>query len=829
MAITLHRHQRKAAAKALRGRSFVGTTGSGVSGAALAATGGMRQAWCVTEDEQESSMSQAPQGPFAHSLPGRPLHEWEPLAQHLHEVASGAAQRAERFGWAEVARVAGSLHDIGKCSARFQDYIRHPRPGRGGDHSTAGAVAAEQAYPQPLARLLALAVAGHHSGLADPGEIERRLGSAVPDHEGWEAHAGPLPPLKALQPTRPAPPPSLPWLHKGFSLSFMARMLFSCLVDADFICTETFMRGGRLPRGSTLDMAALRDRLVAHLGRVRADAKPTELNRLRAEILDHALGKAGDAPGFFTLTVPTGGGKTFASLAFALEHAVLRGKRRVVVVAPFTAIIEQTADVYRKALGDRDAVLEHHASFDWEDAAQVRGDTDDAQEGLGRLRRAAENWDAPVVVTTAVQFFESLYANRTSRCRKLHNLADSVIVLDEAQTVPVPLLLPCLAALDELQRSFGASVVLCTATQPAWRQKDGALVEDKADGTRVNLGLPIAEDRELAPHPRALYERLRRVRVEVLPDPVDDATLAAAFADAPQMLCIVNSRAHARAVFERIKGLEGARHLTTLMCPAHRRMVLQDVRDHLKAGLMVRLVATSLIEAGVDISFPEVWRASAGLDSVAQAAGRCNREGELPGLGRMVVFTPADGKPPPTAMRSFQAAARSVLRDHADPLGFDTMTAYFRELYFQRGAKALDATKIKEHEGAPSTTGILCAIHRAERLRVPFRTIAESFHMIDEAMPPVLVPWDERARKALDDLAAGRGSTGKLLRHLQSYTVPVPAAVRMHLVRKGILAPVRRDLGDAVLRLVGLEPFYRRATGLDLSDGLYRTAEENIL
>ena len=277
---------------------------------------------------------------------------------------------------------------------------------------------------------------------------------------------------------------SYPWMGEQFSRAFLVRMLFSCLVDADFIATETFVQGRALPRGGIVGLDVLRNRLRAHTQALRANAKDTPLNALRAEILDHAVAKAAtDKPGFFTFTVPTGGGKTLASLAFALEHAVLKQKRRVVVVIPFTAIIEQTADVYRKALGD--VVLEHHASFDWEEAQRKQAyerpaaTMGDEWDGLGRLRRAAENWDSPIVVTTAVQFFESLYANKTSRCRKLHNLADSVIVLDEAQTVPPRVLLPCLAALDELQRNYGASVVLCTATQPAWRRKDGALIEQK--------------------------------------------------------------------------------------------------------------------------------------------------------------------------------------------------------------------------------------------------------------------------------------------------------------------------------------------------------------
>ena len=484
----------------------------------------------------------------------------------------------------------------------------------GGDHATAGAREAAAAYRGALGEIFALVIAGHHSGLADPDDLARRLASDLPGYTGWQRHSGPLLDAASLRPKRSVPRSALPDVEQRFSQAFLVRMLFSCLVDADFIATEAFMHRAALPRGARIGVAELRDRLAAYLAKLEAGARRTPLNLLRTKIRTHALSKAGAAPGFFTLTVPTGGGKTLTSLAFALEHAAQHRKRRVVVVIPFTAIIEQTAQVYRHAFGLDDCVLEHHASFDWQAFRRRHDDAGDERDGLGRLRRAAENWDYPIVVTTAVQFFESLYANRTSRCRKLHSLADSVIVLDEAQATPLPVLRPCMAALDELQRGYGASVVLCTATQPAWRKQDGALIRRQADGGLLNMGLDIPASRELAPHPRQTYEELRRVRVEVSADPLDDATLAEAFVRAPQMLCIVNSRAHARDLFERIASIDGAVHLSTLMCPAHRRCVLDRLRRRLKDGQSVRLVATSLIEAGVDITFPEVWRAAAGLD-----------------------------------------------------------------------------------------------------------------------------------------------------------------------------------------------------------------------
>jgi CRISPR-associated endonuclease/helicase Cas3 len=760
------------------------------------------------------------QGPYAHSLPGHPLDQWEELGKHLHDVAEQAAGRAASIGLAGAARVAGLLHDIGKTSPTFQDYIRG-RAERGGDHATAGAKEAIAIYGDAAGSLLALVIAGHHSGLLDPDGLKRRLDADLPAYRGWQLHAGPLPPVASLRPTRKPRDAATSLVTGAFPSAFMVRMLFSCLVDADFIATETFMRQGALARGGASGLAVLRNALQAHLGKLQSDAAGTDLNAIRNEILTNAVAKAGEPPGFFTLTVPTGGGKTLASLAFALEHALRHGKRRVVVVIPFTAIIEQTAAVYRQALGMPDAVLEHHASFDWEEAANARGDAGDETDGLGRLRRAAENWDAPIIVTTAVQFFESLYSNRTSRCRKLHNLADSVIVLDEAQATPAPLLLPCIAALDELQRAYGASIVLCTATQPAWRRQDGALIRHKPSGARVELGIDIPESRELAPRAAEIYAALRRVSVDVMPEPIDDDALAAAFAKAPQMLCIVNSRAHARAVFERIAGRDGAVHLTTLMCPAHRRTVLRDLKQRLKNGLPVRLVATSLIEAGVDISFPEVWRATAGLDAIAQAAGRCNREGELlPALGRVVVFNPADSKPP-AALRPFQEAAARVLRDHTDPLGMDAVGAYFRELYFLKGDAALDAAMVC---GRP---GILPAIEEADGFRAPFESIATAFRMIDDAMQPVIVPWGDKATRLLAVLGATDGPFGSLLRALQPYVVGIPEKARADWLASGVLAPVRRELGGRVLRLTDMG-YYSPSTGLDLSDGAYRTAEQNI-
>ena len=741
---------------------------------------------------------------YAHSLPGtKDRTHWEPLADHLADVGRLAAANAASFNMALLGRVAGLLHDIGKCSSAFQNYIAGDGPSP--DHSTAGAKVASEHYGATLGRLLAFAIAGHHAGLADGADgLTPRLLAAdrLPDYRHWEQYCGALPSLAEIAAElrlKQSPEP-------GFELAFMTRMIFSALVDADFIATERFYAkaaGEDKPRGDFRPLVDLRDRLRAAMAEKQAHATPTPVNRLRAEVLDHAVAKADLVPGLFTLTVPTGGGKTLASLSFALDHAVRHGLRRAVYVIPYTSIVEQTAGVFRDALATDDDILEHHASFEWERPA-----TDaEGRDGTAKLRRSAENWEAPIVVTAAVQFFESLFAVRTSRCRKLHNLAGAVIVLDEAQTLPVALLRPCLAAIDELARNYGASVVLCTATQPALRRIDGALPQQWA--------LDLDDTRELAPDPRALYDRLRRVRVERLPEPVDDATVAARFAVAPQMLAIVNSRAHARGLFEVIRDQPGARHLTTLMCAAHRQKVLAGIRADLANLTMrppVRVVATSLIEAGVDVDFPEVWRAMAGLDSIAQAAGRCNREGRRE-AGRVVVFEPAD-RPAPRAFAALTAATRAITRRHDDLLGLDAVTDYFRELHFTKRPDLLDAARL-DGEIYPIMRRIS---DTANKIDFPFTSIARAFRMIDEAMVPVLVPYDATARGLLADLERADKPPAEVLRGLQRYVVPVPDKVRSALIESGnaeAIGPAAKD-GSPFIRLTetDLYPFTTMLPGL---------------
>jgi CRISPR-associated endonuclease/helicase Cas3 len=753
---------------------------------------------------------------FAHSLPGVPDKiKWELLDEHLRAVAARAGTFAGAFGLTKWGDAAGLLHDIGKNSDAFQTYIcgQSASP----DHSTAGAVEARKSYGPQAGRILAFTIAGHHAGLADGKDLTLRLAKQVEPYNHWENYTGSLPTIADLaQSTMPAKHLDYP----GFHSAFLTRMIFSCLVDADFLETEHFYataKGEIVSRGNYRSLIKLRGQLHAYMAKKALGADVTPLNRLRGEILTHAISRATCTPGMFTMTVPTGGGKTLASLSFALEHAVLKAKNRIIYVAPYTSIIEQTAQVFRDALSTDEDILEHHGNFDWDAAEDEKGEAD--QDGLKKLRRAAENWDAPVIVTTAVQFFESLFAARTSPCRKLHNIANSVIVLDEAQTLPLHLLRPCMAALDELARNYGASVVLCTATQPALRVIDNALPPNKL---KKKQGFDIGQERELAPATERLYLALKRVNVEILKEPVDDSVIAARFAEQGQMLCIVNTRGHAKALFDLIKDLPGARHLTTLMCPAHRRKVLAQVRQNLKDGHPVRLVATSLIEAGVDVDFPEVWRAETGLDSVAQAAGRCNREGKTT-AGRVVVFTPAAHKLP-RAFTASRDSARLPLQ-MPDPLGLEAIEAYFQALYFNRGYEALDTVKIDDR------VGIIPAIERtAPALDFPFASIASDFRMIDETMRPVIVPWAEQRDEVDRLLAALRGSEvppAQIFRKLQQYTVPVPEAAWKCLLGTGAIQPVNSAFGDRFM-VLSSEGLYNDKTGLRLDDPTARTAEENV-
>ena len=671
---------------------------------------------------------------YAHSLPGTEnKSNWHLLSEHLRETGRLAGEFAKHFGaGAEVlAQQAGLLHDLGKYSAEFQHRLQGD-PTRV-DHSTAGAKEAVNRYPK-LGYLIAYAIAGHHTGLANGQGVDgqrRSLAERLKDElptlsKVWQQEIS-LTEEKDFHKYLQGMTASKDQLT--FQYAFLIRMLFSCLVDADRLDTEQFYRHAEgktsSDRGfSKIKLTDLRDALAKYLQ--KKSQQTTELNNWRNKILTAVRAKADLDRGLFSLTVPTGGGKTLTSLAFALDHAITQGLRRVIYVIPYTNIIEQTAEVFRQALGEkyRDVVLEHHSSFSVDDKKLPNHDH---YQGRAKLKLAMENWDAPIIVTTAVQFFESLFSARTSSCRKLHNISNSVIILDEVQTTPLHVLRPCIAALKELVANYRSSIVLCTATQPALTSKE---FPDRFENVR-----------ELAPERAEMFEFFTRVTIDTEIKKWNDDTLLKKIREQERVLCIVNNRKHARSLVDNLQACCGVYLLTTLMCAKHRQKVLNEIRANLSDNKPCRVVATSLVEAGVDVDFPAVFRAEAGLDSIVQAAGRCNREGMHPrDKSKVIIFTPEQQWKPPHGLRQFIQMARDALRRGGDPLAQTTMQNYFRELYWQRGQQQLDSK------------GILKNLQSETLKSLPFEKIAEDFVMIESNQHSVIIAYDDCAKKLLEEL-----------------------------------------------------------------------------
>jgi len=548
------------------------------------------------------------------------------------------------------------------------------------------------------------------------------------------------------------------------------------------------------------------ERLIArfdrHMAEKHAAAKDTPVNRLRDEILTHVRARSSASQGIFTLTVPTGGGKTLASLAFALAHAKVHGLERIIYAIPFTSVIDQTAQIFVETL-EAGVVLEHHCSIDEERF--------EAREARDKLRLAMEDWAAPVVVTTNVQLFESLHANRPSRCRRLHNLAKSVIVLDEAQTIPLHVLRPCLAAIAELARNYGASVVLCTATQPAVGAPD------------FPGGLLLSPERELAPDPARLHASLRRVRLEHLGERSDE-DLVEALRQTNQGLVIVNSRKHALELHRKAKdaGLEGTLHLSTRQYAAHRRRILTEVRATMARGAPCRLIATSLVEAGVDLDFPRVWRAEAGLDQIAQAAGRCNREGSRAIEDSVVgVFRAAEHRSP-REIEELSGDMGRMVHKHSDLLSLDAMRDYFGEVYWRKG-EALDREKVLKAFAMSS-----------KDLSFDYRKVAEGdpaggrrpFRLVESGLAPVIVGCEVAAQEALHALRGGL-PPASAARKLQNYVVQIPPKARARLLANGHLQ-LEKGFGDQFAVLM-TESLYRDDVGLLWEDADYLQIEDTIV
>jgi CRISPR-associated endonuclease/helicase Cas3 len=752
---------------------------------------------------------------YAHSTGDPDRTTWQPLKEHLKAVADLAEQFAAKLGIGRAARLAGLLHDLGKYTSEFQARLGGAQERV--DHSTAGAAVVTKlakGNDRPIAELVAYCIAGHHAGLPDKygqssATLEARIKafSEAGLDQAW---------ARDLEPEIEDLLPSFTWCLNdkarfAFQLGMLGRMIFSCLVDADFRDTEAFYAR---TEGREIDRAwpqlqsigtELVGRVNDHMAGLRRS--DTHVNALRTEVLDHVRSRVSEATGLFTLTVPTGGGKTLASLAFALDHARAHGLDRIIYAIPFTSIIDQTAAVFRNVLGD-DVVLEHHSSVEEEFEPRL------GRQGRDKTKLAMEDWAAPIVVTTNVQLFESLLAARTSRCRKLHNIAHSVVVLDEAQTLPRHLLIPAVWALRELTENYGCTVVLCTATQPALDQRN--FFEGHP------AGLPL-EGRELAPDPARLARELKRVRL-VHNGEMADETLVAALAGADQGLVIVNSRKHALALYRQAQAadLEGLLHLTTRQYAEHRRQILQVVKRRLAEGKPCRLIATSLVEAGVDLDFPKVWRAEAGLDQIAQAAGRCNREGRQPAERSIVTIFRAPNNPAPPEIHGLSGDLARIADRHDDLLSPAAMEDFFGEVYWRVGVGGLD-------RGIDRQSII-------DRFRVgaggtdfAYRSVGDNFRMIESGMMPVIIARDEAAKKTLRQLAIEAIPSGAIARRLQPYLVQVPPRARARLLEYGHVRFAEETLrGDQFAVLVA-DDLYQAETGLIWEEQVYLDTEAIVV
>lgn len=756
---------------------------------------------------------------IAHSNGTCPPHG---LEDHLLSVARLAANSASHFQSEKWAELAGKWHDLGKYRPGFQRYVQQDRSsdahiegkvgGREKTHSAAGALWAIQtlseSHGEPgklAARVLAYLIASHHAGLYDwhvtettPG-LDARLTSDDSQFELTEAlDANPAANILSAGDFTPDLR-NIPGGSAGFSL--WVRMLFSALVDADFLDTEAYFDAGKPDaRRGFPTIGALLPAFDAHMSGVseKAKATPSTVNTLRADILRQCRDKAALPPGFFSLTVPTGGGKTLASLAFALEHINAHKAlklRRVIYAIPYTSIIEQTANVFReafKSLGD-EVLIEHHSQAD----ANEHDET-------ARSRLACENWDAPLIVTTNVQLFESLFAAKTSRCRKLHNVVNSVIVLDEAQQLPPEFLQPILDMLNLLVKHYGVTVVLCTATQPALSSTN------YFDASQNLRGLENV--REIIDDPDSLYAQLKRVNVRLPNDwqtPMEWPAVAAALAAEDCVLAIVNTRKAARELFKLLPA--GTLHLSALMCGEHRTAVIDEIKARLKAKREgrdqepLRVISTQLVEAGVDLDFPVVWRALAGLDSIAQAAGRCNREGKITGGGRVVVFVPP-GRIPAGSMQKAASACISTLHEQgADPLSRKLFGRYFQHFY--------RATNLDKHEicglvrsNASDEGKLISAVYSgqlpshlvgrvseqiAATVSIQFRSAANAFRLIDdEDSATVVVRYQAREDdiNMLLNTIAKEGPKRWSMRKLQRYSVTIKKRDADRLLARGDLS-----------------------------------------
>lgn len=659
------------------------------------------------------------------------------LKQTVLEHAIGTANCAEKFASSFTVPIYGKIlglyHDIGKFSKEFQNYLLYGGVKGSVDHTGAGSIEIFKTglnSKNPTFFLLAMCIAGHHGGLPDMGDnpktsekgtlLYRLNNSNFPDCAVYKEY---LPSIKSED-----VPDITKNLTAAFAQMFYVRMLYSCLVDADYLDTEAFLADKTVLRSGFIDITKMK--LLVDEYTSKFDPSSSALNKMRCELLKQCK----DAGSYnkqihknlYTLTIPTGGGKTLSSLSFALNRAVLTGRQRIIYVIPYTSIIEQNAGVFKGIVG-KNNVVEHHMNV-------VYDDTD----GSNRKKLATENWDAPLIVTTNVQFIESIFANKPSKCRKLHNIANSIIIFDEAQMLPEDYLLPCVEVIKELTEHYNCCVVLCTATQPS------------LDKFFDNKALEIIDK------PKFYYDVFKRTKIKIL-GKLTKSELAAKLKKYSQVLCIVGTKRKAQQIFELLKEEKNVYHLSTNMYPAHRKRILEEVRVKLKNGEVCRVISTSLIEAGVDVDFPTVYKEMDALDSIVQAAGRCNREGKRNVEDSIVYVFELEGNSNKLRLLEKQVT-ENILQEYEDISSPEAITAYFNKLHVLL-AENLDKRKIFE-------------FLKHGRQRFYFKTIASMVKIINDNTKSIFIPFDSNAKIIEQELRSG-ARTKELMRKMGAYCVNI--------------------------------------------------------
>lgn len=670
-------------------------------------------------------------------------HDEQLLKEHLKNTAELAGKFADNFGAYEWGYCCGLLHDIGKYSLKFQERL-HGNEEKV-DHSTAGAKVCWD--KKGAHQFLSYCIAGHHAGLPDTGGISDmstqgtmlgRLKKSLEDYQRFTEEIE-IPELKNL-PFQPVEGENL-----DFFASMLIRMIYSCLVDADYLDTERFMDGESI-RNNGEPIEKLFEKLESHISGWLDNDDLNTINGRRTEILKHCLEMGKEQKGIFRLTVPTGGGKTVSSLAFALKHAKEHHMERIIYVIPYTSIIEQNAKIFADILGQNN-VLECHCAVDYE-----------LNEELKPMQLATENWDKPVIVTTSVQFFESLFSNKPSKCRKLHNMTNSVIIFDEAQMIPNDYLKPCISVLEQLLRYYGSSIVLCTATQPALKE----------------LLSPEIKIRELCARMDEQFSFFKRVSVKNL-DKITQSELIQRLEQENQALCILNTKKRAQNIYQRIKR-EGVYHLSTAMYPVHRKKVLNEIRERLQKQEKCIVVSTSLVEAGVDLDFQTVYRQLAGADSIIQAAGRCNREGKRTETECFTYIFKLDQQEYVQGQRQQMEVTEGLLEENKNLEELNTIEQYFEMLYHFRG-DSLDKK------------GILKKFRKGN---FQFASAAREFKLIEEKTKSILVPKEEAAQILLSQIRI-KGFTKELVRKMGHYCVNVYENDFNKMYALGMLGEITED------------------------------------